>query len=253
MQNEPTVLVTITATRRLDVLHKTLSSMMENLLWRSKCDAIITVDPVGHEQDTAQKAVKLVEHYMPVLCSREALKPHFGEAFSAVWNMAARHHKDYDYVFHLEDDWELTQDVEIRTMVKILEIEEDLALLRLPQFKSTLTDMKNWDKFFPWNGRYFECPDELRQGVGFCGHPSLIKMKFVRLCAPHIIPTINPEKQFHGGNQPLLDEVMKWRYGVYSRPNHPAYIQDLGREWMVKHKYKKVGSKAFFTEWEKVE
>ena len=70
--------------------------------------------------------------------------------------------------------------------------------------------MKNWDKHFPWNGYrgYFECPDELRQGVGFCGHPSLIKMEYVKNCAPHIIPEVNPEKQFHGGNGELLDEVV---------------------------------------------
>ena len=253
MENEPKVLVLICATKRMDVLYKTISSMMEKLLWRSECDAIVNVDPIGYESDTPLKVIKLVEHFIPVVFSREALEPHFGTAFYALWNMAADRFREYDYVFHLEDDWELLQDIDIRDMAKILESEKDLALLRLPQFRSTATDMKNWDKFYPWNGKYFECPDELRQGVGFCGHPSLIKMDYVLRCAPHIISEVNPEKQFHGGNGPLLDEVMKWRYGVYSKPNHPNYIKDLGREWMVKNKFKKVGSKAFFTEWEKVE
>lgn len=253
MKNEPKVLITICAVKRLEILYKTISSMMEHLLWRSECEAIVNVDPIGHENDRPIKIINLVEQFVPVIYSREALQPHFGEAFYALWNMAAGFQKDYDFVFHLEDDWQMVYDVDIRDMAKILEVEKDLALLRLPQFKSGEKEMKNWDKFFPWNGRYFECPDELRQGVGFCGHPSLIKMEYVVNCAPHINQTVNPEKQFHGGNQPLLDEVMKWRYGVFSQPNHPNYIQDLGREWMVKNKFKKAGSKAFFTEWEKEE
>jgi hypothetical protein len=253
MKNEPKVLVLICATKRMDVLYKTVSSMMEKLLWRSACDAIVNIDPVGRVSDMPLKVIRLVELFIPVIFSREALEPHFGAAFYALWNMAADRHKDYDYVFHLEDDWQMLQDVDIRDMAKILESEPDLALLRLPQFKSTEDKMKNWDKFYPWNGKYFECPDELRQGVGFCGHPSLIKMEYVKNCAPHLIQEVNPEKQFHGGNGPLLEEVMKWRYGVFSQPNHPNYIKDLGREWMVKNKFKKAGSKAFFTEWEKVE
>jgi len=138
-------------------------------------------------------------------------------------------------------------------MIEILNDEKDLALLRLPQFKSTEDKMKNWDKFFPWNGKYFECPDELRKVVGFCGHPSLIKGEFIKKCAPLLNMELNPEKQFHGDNQPLVDEVMKWRYGVFSKPNHPAYIKDLGREWMLKNDLKKKGDKAWFTEWEKTQ
>jgi len=253
MENEPKVLILICATKRTDVLYKTVSSMMEKLLWRSACSAAINIDPIGREFDVPEKIIKIVELFIPVIFSRIAHEAHFGTAFYALWNMAADRHEDYDYVFYLEDDWQLLQDIDIRDMVKILEAEEDLALLRLPQFKSTEVEMKNWDKFFPWNGRYFECPDGIRQSVGFCGHPSLIKMEYVNNCAPHILPEVNPEKQFHGGNERLLDEVMKWRYGVYGKPNHPSYIKDLGREWMVKNKFKKAGSKAFFTEWEKVE
>ena len=253
MENEPRVLVTFCACQRLDIIYRTVSSMMEHLLWRAESEMIVNVDPIGHEADTATKILKILEQFIPVLHSREALQPHFGAAMHHLWGVASQVFPEYDYVFNLEDDWEMVYDVDIRDMVKILEEEPDLALLRLPQFRSTENDMKNWDKHFPWNGKYFECPDDIKRGLGYCGHPSLIKMEYVKACAPHMDPTNNPEKQFHGGNQPLLDEVMKWRYGVFSQPNHPNYIQDLGRDWMVKNKFKKAGSKAFFTEWEKEE
>jgi len=237
--------VTITATKRLDVLFKTLSSFMENLLWKTDCEAIVNIDPVG-DAHSAEKVLRVVELFLPVKQSREAIQPDFSEAFRYTWNMV-----DAPWVFHLEDDWELLQKVDIEEMAQILEEENDLALLRLPQFVSTKDKMKNWDKFFPWNGKYFECPDELRQGVGFCGHPSLIKGEFVKTAAPLIKRGSNPEKQFHHDNTELVEEVMKWRYGVFSKPNSPNYIKDLGREWMVKSGWKKEGSKAYFINWTK--
>ena len=239
--------VTITATNRIDLLYKTLSSFMENLLFRCDCEAIINIDDVG-EGGRPERLLKIVEMFLPIKVSRVSPKPNFPEAFAFCWQSV-----EADWVMNIEDDWLLKERVEIREMMEILNDEEDLALLRLPQFRSTDDQMKNWDKFFPWNGKYFECPDELRQAVGFCGHPSLIKGEFVRKCAPLIDTTMNPEKQFHGDNPALVEEVLKWRYGVFSKPNHPNYIEDLGRAWAVKHGFQKKGSKAWFTEWEKVE
>ena len=128
----------------------------------------------------------------------------------------------------------------------------DLALLRLPQFRSTETEMKNWDRVYPWNGAYFECPEEMKQAVGFCGHPSLIKGDYVKLCREHLLTDRNPEKQFHGGNDKLVDEALRWKYGVYGQPNQSNYIRDLGREWAVNNGWKKKGNKAHFVEWEKI-
>jgi len=237
--------VTITATNRREVLFRTLTSFMENLLFRCHVEAIINIDDIG-DSAGVEKVIRTVELFMPVKCSRQSLESNFGEAFKYCWQSV-----ESDWVFHLEDDWELLERVEIREMVDILNEEKDLALLRLPQFKSNEKDMKNWNKFFPWNGKYFECPKDLIKTVGFCGHPSLIKGEFVKKCAPLIDGSMNPEKQFHSGNGPLLEEVMKWRYGVFSKPNSPAYIKDLGREWMVKNNFVKKGSKAYFTVWEK--
>jgi hypothetical protein len=244
---EEKVEITMTATKRKHLTFKTISSFMENLLYI--CDdveVIINVDDVG-ESGPRETTLKIIELFVPVKVSRFSETPNFSTAFAFCWQQV-----EADWVVHLEDDWELLQKVDVREMMAILKEEEDLALLRLPQFRSGEDKMKNWDKFFPWNGKYFECPDELRQGVGFCGHPSLIKGEFVRACAPLINVELNPEKQFHGDNPELVAEVMKWRYGVYSKPNEPNYIQDLGRQWMVDNGFRKKGSKAWFTEWETV-
>jgi len=111
--------------------------------------------------------------------------------------------------------------------------------------------MKNWNLWFPWNGEFFICPDDIRVTQGPCGHPSLLKGDYVKRCALLIDPKDNPEKQFHKANSDLGKEVAKWQFGVFGKPNESNYIRDLGREWMVKNNFKKKGSKAFFTEWEK--
>jgi hypothetical protein len=111
--------------------------------------------------------------------------------------------------------------------------------------------MKNWNIFFPYNGVYFECPESLKRSVGFCGHPSIIKKAFIESTAPHINTKLNPEKQFHRGPEEIMKVVDKWRFGVYAKPNEPNAIADLGRRWIVEHKLRKKGSKAWFLEWEK--
>jgi hypothetical protein len=156
-------------------------------------------------------------------------------------------------VFHLEDDWELVRKIDLNEMITILNNNPDLLLLRLPQFHSKAHEMKNWNLFFPWNGEFFECPAEIRVSQGFCGHPSLIRGAFVQKTAPYIDITKNPEKQFHHGPQEIINEVAQWRFGVFSQPNMPPAIHDLGREWAAQTNWRKKGSKAWFLEWEEVE
>ena len=150
----------------------------------------------------------------------------------------------------LEDDWQLIKNIDIEKIQNILNSEPNLALLRLPMFQSTESQMKNWNKFFPWNGQYFECPEDQRGSVGFCGHPSFIKMKFIKNCLPLIDDTLNPEKQFHRRGSKLLDEVIEWCYGVYADQNSSPTIKDIGRPWINENGWQKSGNRAHFTEWE---
>lgn len=239
--------VTITACRRRELLFKTLNSFLENALWKHDFRIIINVDPVGVEEDS-YKSVELCYWFASPVVARCSTESNFSDAFKWCWDQVRA-----DWVLHLEDDWELLVRIDLEEMAYILEKFKDLALLRLPQFKSTDREMKNWDRMFPWNGYYFECPEEMKQGVGFCGHPSLIKGDYVKFCRKHLLTDRNPEKQFHGGNDKLVDEVLRWKYGVYGKPNRPNYIRDMGREWAVKNQWKKKGNKAHFMEWEKVE
>jgi len=237
--------VTITACRRPKVLARTMVSFYENMLSGHKCRAAINIDPIGDgdEQETlvnCQIACNIGAYRLPK-------QANFSKAFKWVWQNKG----DAEFVLHLEDDWELLKKVNIEHMANMLRRHPKLALLRLPQFKADGDKMKNWNKFFPWNGEYFECPEELKMSVGFCGHPSLIKREFIDNTVNYIDTNKNPEKQFHRGPKEIMEEVAKWSYGVYGTPKESAFIRDIGRKWMIENKWKKKGSKAYFMEWEK--
>lgn len=238
----------MTAVRRPEILKRTLYSFYKSCFAPviDKCRLIINIDPIGDDMashDLYHIITAYFDHYimgMPMTSS-------FPKAFKWTWD-----HVSAPWVFHLEDDWELLDTVDLCAMIEMMEKFPQLASLRLPFFPSTKNNMKNWNLFFPWNGHYFSCPSNLRKTAGFCGHPSLLRGGFVRNCTPLIDISLNPEKQFHGGNNPLIKEVLRWEYGVYGKPNRPRIIKDIGIEWRNANKFKKAGSKAFFTEWEKI-
>lgn len=245
--------VTMTAMNRRELINTTVSSFYHNLLRNFKPVShrrfIMNIDPLPDKPTTAadiESIINIVDFYDFTYAVNTPEEANFGEAFKWCWSLC-----DVDWVFNLEDDWELLRPVDIKDLILIMQNNPDLASLRLPQFRSDADGMKNWNLWFPWNGEFFECPDDLRVSQGFCGHPSLIRGEFVKKCAPLIDPTKNPEKQFHHGNPALVEEVAKWRFGVYGKPNESNYIQDLGRRWMVDNGYRKSGAKAYFMNWEK--
>jgi hypothetical protein len=227
-------------------LKRTLHSFYKNCFSHviEQCRLIINVDPIGEDVDT-HEMLEVVSGYFKNFQINFPGTASFPVAFQWCWDKVTA-----PWVLNLEDDWELLSPVDIEDLVLMMELYPQLASLRIPFFPSTETSMKNWNLHFPWNGNYFECPDDLRKTAGFAGHPSLLRGKFVQNCAPLLLLNSNPEKQFHGGNGPLLDEVMRWQYGVWGRPNGARMLADIGAEWKVKNKFQKAGSKAFFINWE---
>lgn len=238
--------IVMTATRRAEILERTLKSFKENLFKDYPARLIINIDPVG--PDTDEAIIETAAAYFEDLFSFSPGEPSFSKAFKRVWEWPHP-----EYVFHLEDDWELLEPVDLEELIDIMSDFPELAALRLPFKRQDLECMKNWKYYFSWNGFYFNCPSEVAREVGFCGHPSLIRGNFVKAIAPFLDDTKNPEKQFHHGPPEIMEEIDKWDFGVYGRPNGPALIRDIGREWMVENGFKKSGTKAFFTNWEKVE
>jgi len=241
----PLVDVTITAVKRPKLLERTLESFWDKCfgLSHNQFRAVINVDPVG-EPGAAEETVDVCREYFKEVIWRCPKVASFGHAFVWVWSKAVT-----PFIFHLEDDWELTRTIDFDRMIAIMENNTNLALLRLPAFPTAAETAKQWNVFYPWNGTFFECPIEQRAATGFAGHPSLIRTLFARQALLFLEVGKNPEKQFHYRSD-LKDLALKWRFGVYSNQSSPAAIVDIGRDWIKDQPWKKAGDKSFFTHWE---
>jgi hypothetical protein len=248
------IAITTTAMRRPDILRTTLQSFVSNLFSPDdgiKYTLVLNIDPLGLDVKSMD-VVRVAREFFPDTYARYPDVASFPNAFKWCWERAIE--LEPDYVFNLEDDWILNTKIQIRDLISILEDNPSLVSLRLPAFHSGQQSMKNWNRFFPYNGRYYDCPKDMIGGIGFAGHPSLLKTSFVRNVTLHLDTNRNPEKQFHQrGNSKIMVEVLKSKFGVYGIPGSPPMIRDIGRRWAVQNGWAKEGCKAHFQKWRKVE
>lgn len=242
-----TIDIAITATRRSGVLDATLLSFVPQFFKNHDIRIIVNIDPIGPDKDNSN-VIRVCRQWTDDVLINEPETCNFSAAFKWVWSKA-----ESKYVFHLEDDWVLCgTPVTVGQLISLHERYPKLAHLRLSQFPADGNSVRQWNLRFPHNGEFFECPEEMKRKVGFCGHPSLNKIEFVKKAATLIDTNRNPEKQFHFWNKPLIQWGLKWRYGVYGQPNDSHRVYDIGRRWIVNTKFKKEGNKAFFLKWEEV-
>jgi len=234
--------IATTATLRPELLEKTYKSFFENLfIDKYNYRIIINVDPIGSKIDS-QKVVLVAKKFCNNVIYNVSDNPNFAKAWKWCWDQV-----ESDFVFHLEEDWELLSPVEINKLIDILNDNETLATLRLIKMN------------VPKNLRFFRSKYIVREGflqaenrsVSFGGNPQLIKSEFVKQARNYMVLDRNPEKQFRKGAIDLWNNVVsQWDYGVYTAPKNKALVKDIGKEWMVKNKFRKK-SGAGFVVWEK--
>lgn len=243
-----------TATLRPELLKRTFDSFIENLFGDDikKASLCLNIDKAGADPKEHAKKIDEILDYIGELPFKDLIinipvsPPSFSRAF--YWCLGQI--GTGQLTFNLEEDWELTRKIDFRGMVQAFKEDTTLAHLRLSSFNSPEKhQLKTWNKFCKWNGKYYEVPKHLRGTIGWAGHPSLNRTSFMMCCATTIDPERNPEKQIKG----QLPQILKSRFGVWQEQEETASIRDLGRSWMVKNGYQKSGNKAFFTNWEKVE
>lgn len=244
--------ITMTATLRPGLIRKTLESFNKNLFKEhvEKGRLIINIDMVGSPgiNSTVAEINKILDDQP--FCKktvRIGTDPNFAQAWQ--WCMSQTRAK---YIFNLEEDWELLISLDFERMVDLMENTPYLAHLRLSQFKSTAESIKAWQNHAHWNGQFFEYDDRIKQIDGWAGHPSINCRAFMDCVQLYMDPSANPEKQIKGSWGPQIEGLIsQHRFGIYHPQNQGPAIRDLGREWMAENGYRKAGSKAWFTKWEK--
>ena len=247
--------LTMTCTHRPEILERTLTSFRDNLFggdyMKEGIQLYANVDQVGSDEDMYWEVLEVLQGFFSKLVVNRSRRAHFPTAFNWCWLMVSK--SDSQFVFNLEEDWELLRKYDFQEMVQIMIDNPDIAHLRFSIFKSAEMTCKNWKYFFKWNGYMFECPEIQIGAVGWCGHPSLNNAKFVRSVFPHFDVEKNIEKQIKGHHPEIGHILMNWKFGCYTEQSSLPNIRDIGRQWMVDHGYQKKGkNKEWFTEWEEV-
>jgi len=246
-----------TATRRPELLRQTLADFGRNLFGGyASHELLLNVDPVGEPGVSQAEVVEVARSFfgdrMQIRCPEEPSLP-------KAWIWLMSHVTDY-YAFVLEDDWRTCRSMDIAAMVQIMDEDPRLAVLRLSRFP-TVGDshVRQWNKLFPWNGVYFQCPDSLIGTCGFSGNPSLMRGDFLRMVVPYLVPWGCTELQIKTHVHPIYGNkdhetrflqdcfmrafLPQWNYGVYARPGWGKTVDDTGEDWRKKHGVPKLHGK----------
>ena len=217
---------TTTATVRPELINKTYSSFTTNLkgIDFEKSTLYINIDPLpatGRPHDVIDVAKKYFGHVVPQV-------PHKANFCQAVkWCFTQPKNP---YFFHLEDDWQLNEEVNVDDLRKILYRTPNTAhavTLRAYSFKS-VADKR------------------------ICLSPSLYKTSFASWVGKRLNPHHNPEKQLRNKTKSNpIGGLCKWARGVqYPSPKNRIIVKDIGRDWLEENNLEKSQTKeGHFISW----
>lgn len=232
--------ITMTAVLRPQVLDKTLSGFCTNLFGdMSNYRLVVNIDPVGDDVtyiDVLNVIYKYFDKDAVVYNAPE--KPHFGKAVVWCWNNI-----ENEYVFHLEDDWDLIKKVDINRMMFILNKNKDMAGVRLLVKKPKRPIyVDNGMDYYVFNNT-------------FSLHPSLFRAGFLKGLVKILNPEKNPEMQVVSAKPKtrIRDYTSSWCFVMFNTKENPVVL-DIGKEWRSSHglgRYSANTGSAFVT-WHKI-
>jgi hypothetical protein len=245
--------LTITSVIRPDLLQKVLESVSDKIFLKTstkyQISAIVNVDSIGDPLYSAIDVINVVNKFFPVIYANISSKPCFTKAVKSVWRNSFS-----KYVFHLEDMWLFLEDINLESLIEILDNHPKIACINLhkvvladgsqePGFYKSYKDDKKYRKLF------LEIEKPLLS-------PGLWRGEFVRNFS-HIMNDVdNPELQLWGDKKMSRDSLAdektkeflgKWDYAIFSgnwllpfwRCRKQVVSLEDGRKWKRRHKFYK--------------
>jgi hypothetical protein len=239
--------ITMTATLRFQIVEQTLVSIIDKIVQgqNDRYRLIINIDNAG-ENIKQKEIVKIAEKYFNNIIFNCPEMPSFPKAVKWVWGQATA-----NYIFHIEDDWNITRKIDVDDMISILNKYDKLSSLRLSKYRTPNKDVVE----HAWVG----CWDYIKEdGFYLCRNwenvlslnPNMFKRRFIEEAIPKMVSDVDPEKQFRDTQKYMRDVIKNWKYGIYSKPGDPPSIIDCGKVWRSTYRLKK--GKQFFITWEKL-
>jgi hypothetical protein len=158
---------------------------------------LINVDPFIDDRADSKRAacIDIASHYFGEVCPRLPDVPNFSLALKWLWEFS-----ESEYIFNLEDDWELLQKIDLLVLLeKLGEHSWGHIMLRA------------------WTWRNYD----------FCLAPGLLQKPLYKFCAGVLTPTANPEAT-------IRSKLSRTKYKglVFPENNEEVILRDLGRSWL---------------------
>jgi len=241
--------ITMTATRRPKVIDRTLKSFTKHIFKNQKdYRLIINIDPVGEDVKN-NKIIDICEKYFEHLVIIEPKTPSFSKAVIRVWKETKS-----EYIFHLEDDWFLERDIDIKELIYQMNYDNNLACIRFYKEKIPETHFPTmFDciyEYQPEKNLFFPMTGTCNSLNQFGLNPVLIRKKFIDESLLVMCNNKNPEKQFRENNPKMKNILKRWIFSIYGNPGDPRLVFDIGSEWRLNSKFKKPRTGTGFTTWD---
>ncbi len=204
-----------TAMARADIVDRTYRSFVRHLIGVDfkRSTLYINIDPLP-ATSRRNKVARVAKKYFGNVVVNTPEKANFTAAYNWLWSSCTS-----EYMFNLEDDWELKAKVPITKLLK--------------PFKNPLC----WIVVLRAYARpYRKIPLS----------PSLMHERFYKKVAGKLDTTINPEIQLRGKNFgiDMPKNGSADRIAVYSKK---VIVADIGRRWLATSGYKKPRKGGFIT------
>jgi hypothetical protein len=220
--------LTVVAARRPALLARTLESFHQRLFRHFNLTrASINIDPAWGDASEAAECVTVIRKLFPGAVVFAPEKPGFTAAVKRLWT-----HSRADYIFHLEDDWLLMEDIE----PSLLNHFNDATVAQV----SLMAKEKNWDRAERGDYHYVKrrasvlgipLPFRITRNA-FTTSPAFTRGTFARGWAQLMNEAFDPEKQMYSGlNLPLEKFARGSRNYIHSGQEHYSLVVDTGREW----------------------
>ena len=204
---------TTTAMPRPDILKKTYSSFSANIkdLNLKQQNLLINIDPVSHGtfEEDIEKTKSVAQQYFGEVVVNVPEKPNFTAAVDWCWATA-----ETEFVFHLEDDWELRQAINVGKIIAKMRREGYMqAILRA----------------YPYTYNKLVLS------------PGIMHREYYSRFAGDFDYERNPEIQLR---KPFVKKE-----AIFVLGKNPV-VFDLGRSWLNSRPFKRPNVKSSFVRWE---
>ena len=215
---------TTTAMARPEIVYSTYKSFNKRLkgIDLKKCKLFINIDPLPDNIDR-REVEDVAKQFFGEVHANYPDKPNYTEAYNWIWSNAST-----EFIFNLEDDWNLEEDVFIPHLLENFKTHPNLMEIALRAYKY----------------KYLKCPTS----------PSIMHERYYKAVGGNLNKKLNPETQLRGKNfgiempDPESGISQKGKLIVYPKN---VILKDIGRQWLDNSGYQRPKKKCYFTSWEK--